>query len=75
MRRQIATMVSLSKPDSLAGSKSPAAVSVSNSNLTAEERFLCHKTELHQRLIRGMDLSAIDWWIRLVRAVLRQAQP
>src|SRR5437899_2527956 len=59
MRRQIATMVSLSKPDSLAGSKSPAAVSVSNSNLTAEERFLCHKTELHQRLIRGMDLSAI----------------
>ena len=52
-------MVTLGKPDSLAGSKSPAAVSVSNSNLTAEERFLCHKTELHQRLIRGMDLSAI----------------
>src|SRR5437667_612104 len=59
MRRQIATMVSLSKPDSLAGSKSPAAVSVSNTKMTPEERFLCHKAELHQRLIKGMDLSAI----------------
>jgi pilus assembly protein CpaF len=28
-------------------------------HLTAEERFLRHKRELHQQLIAGMDLSAI----------------
>jgi len=56
-------MVTLSKADSRAGTKPTAAVSVSNSNsnsnLTAEERYLCHKAELHQRLIKGMDLSAV----------------
>ena len=52
-------MVTLSKSDSRAGSKPTATVSVSNTNMTPEERFLCHKAELHQRLIKGMDLSAI----------------
>src|SRR6266852_8762154 len=54
-------MVTLSKADSRAGTKPTAAVSVSNSNsnLTPEERYLCHKAELHQRLIKGMDLSAV----------------
>src|SRR5712692_10082964 len=52
-------MVTLSKPDSRPGTKPTATVSVSNINMTPEERFLCHKAELHQRLIKGMDLSAI----------------
>src|SRR6266849_1842147 len=52
-------MVTRSNADSRAGTKPTAAVSVSNSNLTPEERYLCHKAELHQRLIKGMDLSAI----------------
>src|SRR6266849_9164117 len=52
-------MVTRSNADSRAGSKPTATVSVSNINMTPEERFLCHKAELHQRLIKGMDLSAI----------------
>src|SRR4029077_4300204 len=37
-----------------------ASTSMNNSaHLTREEQFLCHKSELHQRLIKGMNLSAI----------------
>src|SRR6266849_4108705 len=52
-------MVTRSNADSRAGTKPTAVASASNSNLTPEERYLCHKAELHQRLIKGMDLSAI----------------
>jgi pilus assembly protein CpaF len=52
-------MATLSNSDLRAGSKPMPGLAASNSNLTPEERFLCHKAELHQRLIKGMDLSAI----------------
>src|SRR5260370_33072851 len=52
-------MATLGNSDLRAGSKPMPGVAASSSHLTTEERFLCHKAELHQRLIKGMDLSAI----------------